>query len=150
MPTGNDLTRLRLADQLCFALYATSHAFTKAYKKLLDPLGLTYPQYLVMLVLWEEDALTVKEIGNRLQLDSGTLTPLLKRLDGAGLVTRTRDPGDERQVRVSLTEVGRSLKSRAETIPLQLGSAIGAPLCDIVALRDQLKDVREKLLAAAE
>src|SRR4030095_8240519 len=94
---------LRLDNQICFAVYSTAHAFNRFYKPLLDKLGLTYPQYLVMLVLWEEDGLPVKEIGERLFLDSGTLTPLLKRLEAAGLVKRTRSKEDERQVIVALT-----------------------------------------------
>src|ERR1700733_13776837 len=93
---------LKLDSQLCFALYSTTHALTKAYAPLLERLGLTYPQYLVMLVLWESEGLTVKELGERLQLDSGTLTPLLKRLEAAGLVRRERDRRDERQVRIGL------------------------------------------------
>ncbi|WP_374653908.1 MarR family winged helix-turn-helix transcriptional regulator [Dongia sp.] len=137
--------RLGLAQQLCFALYSTSHAFTRAYKPLLAPLGLTYPQYLVMLVLWEEEDVTVKEIGARLQLDSGTLTPLLKRLDAAGLVTRARDSGDERQVRVLLTEAGHALRARAEEIPKRLAEAIGEPLTAIVALRNQLTEIRDRI-----
>ncbi|MFN3628424.1 MAG: MarR family winged helix-turn-helix transcriptional regulator, partial [Parvibaculum sp.] len=104
---------LHLSQQLCFAVYSTAHAFNHFYKRLLAPLDITYPQYLVMLVLWEGDQLTVKEIGARLQLDSGTLTPLLKRLEGAGLVTRTRDQRDERQVRIGLTATGRALRERA-------------------------------------
>ena len=101
---------LALDAQLCFALYSASLAMTKLYKPLLDRLGLTYPQYLVMLVLWEEDAMSVKEIGERLFLDSGTLTPLLKRLEAAGLVKRTRSTEDERQVIVALTPQGEGLK----------------------------------------
>src|SRR5689334_15846953 len=93
----------RLERQLCFAVYATAHAFTRAYKPLLDKIGLTYPQYLVMLVLWEKGCLPVKTIGEQLDLDSGTLSPLLKRLEQSGLITRLRDPKDERQVIVSLT-----------------------------------------------
>src|SRR5213080_1501934 len=100
---------LRLDNQLCFAVYSTAHAFNRVYKPLLDRLGLTYPQYLVMLVLWEEDGLPVKEFGERLFLDSGTLTPLLKRMETAGLVKRTRSTEDERQVIVALTAQGEAL-----------------------------------------
>jgi DNA-binding MarR family transcriptional regulator len=149
MKLADDKDMLRLSKQLCFALYSTSHAFTRAYKPLLAPLDLTYPQYLVMLVLWEEDDVTVKEIGARLQLDSGTLTPLLKRLDAAGLVSRIRDSGDERQVRVLLTEAGRHLKAKAEGIPKRLAEAIGEPIAEIVALRDQLTEIRDRVGAAA-
>ncbi len=108
---------LLLDKQLCFALYSTSLAMTKAYKPMLDELGLTYPQYLVMLVLWEHEGLTVSELGNRLALDSGTLTPLLKRLESAGLVSRSRDAGDERRVLVALTDKGRKLRQSAVGIP---------------------------------
>ncbi|MBK8159251.1 MAG: MarR family transcriptional regulator [Rhodospirillaceae bacterium] len=150
MKQGDDKDMLRLSKQLCFALYSTSHAFTRAYKPLLAPLDLTYPQYLVMLVLWEADDVTVKEIGARLQLDSGTLTPLLKRLDAAGLVTRIRDSGDERQVRVLLTETGRRLKTRAEGIPKRLAEAIGEPIAEIIALRDQLTEIRDRVGATVD
>src|SRR5438105_12628747 len=104
---------LRLDNQLCFALYSASLAMTKLYKPLLDPLGLTYPQYLAMLVLWERDGITVSELGERLQLDSGTLTPLLKRLESQGLLARERDRADERRVLLQLTPAGRALKARA-------------------------------------
>ena len=100
---------LRLDNQVCFAIYSTAHAFNRVYKPLLDRLGLTYPQYLVMLVLWERDDIAVKEIGERLYLDSGTLTPLLKRLEAADLVKRTRSTADERQVLIALTAKGRAL-----------------------------------------
>src|SRR4051812_31569207 len=111
---------LRLDNQLCFAVYAAAHAFNATYKPLLEPLGLTYPQYLVMLVLWQEDRLTVSRLGDRLGLDSGTLTPLLKRLETAGLVSRLRDAADERQVRITLTAGGRTLKQKAKRIPREL------------------------------
>src|SRR5689334_24429696 len=103
MPKKTAADALSLGHQLCFAIYSTAHAFNRVYKPLLDRLGLTYPQYLVMLVLWERDGLSVKEIGERLFLDSGTLTPLLKRLEVAHLVKRTRSAEDERQVLVALT-----------------------------------------------
>lgn len=150
MKQSHDIDMLQLSQQLCFALYSTSHSFTRAYKPLLEPLGLTYPQYLVMLVLWEVDGVTVKEIGAKLQLDSGTLTPLLKRLDAAGLITRSRDSGDERQVRVALTDAGRTLRARAEGIPKRLGEVIGAPLDEIIALRERLNAIRANMAAAAE
>src|SRR6187200_10539 len=108
---------LALDNQLCFALYSASLAMTKLYKPLLDELGLTYPQYLAMLALWEQDGLMVSEIGDRLSLDSGTLTPLLKRLEAAGLVSRIRDVQDERRVHITLTAAGRKLKARAQKIP---------------------------------
>src|SRR5436190_2142305 len=110
-PIDNDPDQALLLDnQLCFALYSASLAMTKLYKPLLDELGLTYPQYLAMLALWEQDGLMVSELGKRLRLDSGTLTPLLKRMEAAGLVARTRDAQDERRVHISLTASGRRLK----------------------------------------
>src|SRR3954470_15640374 len=116
---------LALDKQLCFALYSASLAMTKIYKPLLAPLGLTYPQYLVMLALWEQDGVTVGALGERLALDSGTLTPLLKRLEVQGLVGRRRDPGDERRVIVSLTPAGRTLKVAARRVPPQVAGATG-------------------------
>src|SRR3954452_20672154 len=108
---------LLLDNQLCFALYSASLAMTKLYKPLLDDLGLTYPQYLVMLALWEQDGLMVSELGERLSLDSGTLTPLLKRLEANGYVARVRDAADERRVHITLTAAGRKLKTRAASVP---------------------------------
>src|SRR6201994_3810823 len=107
---------LRLDNQICFAVYSAAHAFNRVYKPLLDRLGLTYPQYLVMLVLWERDDVPVKEIGEKLFLDSGTLTPLLKRLEAAHLVKRTRSSEDERQVLVALTAQGTGLRDKAKTV----------------------------------
>lgn len=112
--------QLRLDQMLCFAIYACSREMTKLYRPLLDEVGLTYPQYLVMLVLWEERSATVKHLGERLYLDSGTLTPLLKRLEQAGLVSRARSRDDERVVVISLTEQGEALKQRANNIPHEL------------------------------
>src|SRR5947209_6616566 len=111
---------LMLGDQLCFAVYSTAHAFNRFYKPLLERLGLTYPQYLVMLVLWERDGVAVKDIGERLFLDSGTLTPLLKRMEQAGLVKRTRSSEDERQVLVALTAQGQALKDKARAVPMSI------------------------------
>src|SRR3954451_3833118 len=116
---------LKLDQQLCFAVYAAGHALTAAYKSLLDPLGLSYPQYLVLLALWERDGLSVKEIGARLELDSGTLTPLLKRLEGGGHLSRQRVPGNERQLRVELTEAGRGLRERIGAVRAQIVCALG-------------------------
>jgi DNA-binding MarR family transcriptional regulator len=104
---------LGLDQQLCFSVYAAAHAFTAAYKPLLDPLGLTYPQYLVLVVLWERDGMMVKEIAARLHLDSGTLSPILKRLEGGGFIRRIRAPENERQLRIELTEKGRALREKA-------------------------------------
>jgi DNA-binding MarR family transcriptional regulator len=141
---------LKLANQLCFAAYSASHAFTRVYKPLLDGLGLTYPQYLVMLVLWEADDQTVKAIGAQLFLDSGTLTPLLKRLETAGLVRRSRDRTDERLVRIALTPAGAALREQAETIPVALACAIGRPVAEIAQLKDALLGLRDALLKSAE
>jgi DNA-binding MarR family transcriptional regulator len=136
---------LKLDSQLCFALYSTSHALTKAYQPLLERVGLTYPQYLAMLVLWETDGVTVKELGERLRLDSGTLTPLLKRLETAGLVRRERDKRDERQVRIRLTEAGIALKAEAGAVPQGIACAIGLPLERILALKAELEALRAAL-----
>lgn len=141
---------LPLADNLCFAVYSTALAFNGVYKPVLDALQLTYPQYLVMLVLWERDGVPVKEIGRRLHLDSGTLTPLLKRLEIAGYVARARNPEDERQLLVTLTAAGRELSQRAGAIPAGIGAACGLSLQDMVALRDQLTQLRDKLNAVTE
>jgi DNA-binding MarR family transcriptional regulator len=141
---------LVLENQFCFALYSASHAMTKAYKPLLDRLGLTYPQYLVMLVLWEQDAILVKDIGARLFLDSGTLTPLLKRLEANGLVTRNRDPQDERQVRISLRAEGRALRAAATAIPAQLLCASGQEAVTLSRLRAELSSVRDDLFKSVD
>lgn len=136
---------LALSNQLCFAFYSVSHAFSRAYRQFLDPLGLTYPQYVVLLVLWEQDGLTVREIGDRLFLDSGTLTPLLKRLEAAGHIRRARDKQDERQVRISLTETGRALRDKAEEIPNQVGCVLGLPIDELRALTEQVAKLRSRL-----
>ncbi|MGW6796251.1 MarR family winged helix-turn-helix transcriptional regulator [Streptomyces chartreusis] len=120
-PTGS----LRLDDQLCFALYAASRAVTARYRPLLDELGLTYPQYLVMLVLWERDSISVRDLGTSLQLESSTLSPLLKRLETGGLLRRERRRDDERSVAIRLTEAGAELHDRATTVPLAIGDAMG-------------------------
>ncbi len=136
---------LQLDQQLCFALYASSLAMTKLYKPLLEPLGLTYPQYLVMLVLWERDGITVSDVGERLTLDSGTLTPLLKRLQTSGLLARTRDTADERRVLVKLTSAGRALKSRAMKVPPQVACATACSLDELAALTVRLKLLRDDI-----
>jgi DNA-binding MarR family transcriptional regulator len=138
---------LRLDNQLCFALYSASLAMTKLYKPLLDELGLTYPQYLVMLVLWERDGLTVSGLGERLSLDSGTLTPLVKRLEAAGLVTRIRDVEDERRVHVTLTAAGRRMKQRALKIPGCVMEATQCTLPEVIRLTRELRDLRGRLAA---
>jgi DNA-binding MarR family transcriptional regulator len=138
---------LQLDNQLCFALYSASLAMTKLYKPLLTELGLTYPQYLAMLVLWERDGLMVSELGERLFLDSGTLTPLLKRLEAAGLIARIRALDDERRVHVTLTATGRKLKARAAKIPACVAGAVQCPLPDIVSLTRQVQALRQRLTA---
>ena len=138
---------LKLDNQLCFALYAASLAMTKLYKPLLDELGLTYPQYLVMLVLWERDGLAVSELGRRLSLDSGTLTPLLKRLEAAGLVSRLRAVDDERRVHIHLSAAGRRLKARAAKVPACILAATQCPLPEVVRLTQELHRLRERLAA---
>ena len=143
-PAGNPA--LLLDNQLCFALYSTSLAMTKIYKPLLAPLGLTYPQYLAMLVLWEQDGVMVSELGERLYLDSGTLTPLLKRLEATGLIARLRDVADERRVRVTLTSAGRKLKARAAAIPACVVSAAGCSPSDLASLMRQVQALRLKLV----
>jgi len=140
---------LALDRQLCFALYGATLAMTKLYRPLLQPLGLTYPQYLVMLQLWQQDGLTVSALGDQLGLDSGTLTPLLKRLQAAGNVTRQRDAGDERRVLIALTAQGRALRAQAELIPHRVGAAIGCSLAEMGALRTQLQQIRQRLTTAA-
>lgn len=136
---------LLLDNQLCFALYAASLTMTKLYKPRLDRLGLTYPQYLVMLVLWEADGLGVGELGERLQLDSGTLTPLLKRLEAAGLVRRERCTADERRVVVHLTPAGRALRRRAAPLPREVACATQCSLDEIADLRRKLHQLRRRL-----
>ena len=121
---------------LCFALYSASLAMTKLYQSRLKPLGLTYPQYLVLLVLWETQPLSVGDLGRRLYLDSGTLTPLLKRMEQAGLVTRARDPLDERRVLIGLTPSGKAMKAKAAHVPTTL--AAGRSVEDLDALKDQV------------
>jgi MarR family transcriptional regulator, organic hydroperoxide resistance regulator len=141
---------LALDRQLCFALYSASLAMTKVYKPLLAPLGLTYPQYLVMLALWEADAQSVSALGDRLALDSGTLTPLLKRLEAQGRLSRERDVEDERRVIVRLTPAGRQLKARARSIPQEIGRASGCELSEIIDLTRQLTGVRDALARRIE
>ena len=139
---------LLLGNQLCFAVYSTAHAFNRFYKPLLDRLGLTYPQYLVMLVLWEQDGLPVKEIGERLFLDSGTLTPLLKRMEAAGLVTIAFSTEDERLVIVALTAKGEGLRERARNLPLSILAASECSVAELAALKKEVETLRDRLNAA--
>ncbi|MET0379999.1 MAG: MarR family transcriptional regulator [Spongiibacteraceae bacterium] len=136
---------LRLENQLCFALYATTNRMTRLYQPLLAELGITYPQYLVLLVLWEQAPRSVGAIGQELDLDSGTLTPLLKRLETAGFVTRIRDTADERRVIISLTEAGAQLRERAAEIPGQLACRVQLSRAEAIALREQLKQLQRAL-----
>jgi DNA-binding MarR family transcriptional regulator len=132
----------RLDHQLCFALYSSSLLMTKMYKPLLAPLGLTYPQYLALLVLWETDSIGVGELGERLFLDSGTLTPLLKRMESAGLLVRTRAADDERRVIVSLSASGRALRRKAAQVPQHVARASGCKVSEIIELTAQLHALR--------
>ncbi|PPU77078.1 MarR family transcriptional regulator [Xanthomonas cucurbitae] len=136
---------LQLDNQLCFALYSANLAMHKRYRVLLKALDLTYPQYLVMLVLWETDGRSVSEIGERLYLDSATLTPLLKRLQAAGLVTRTRAASDERQVIIALTDAGRALRSKAGGVPEQVFCASACTLDELRQLKHDLEKLRTGL-----
>src|ERR1700759_3507233 len=140
---------LRLDNQICFSVYFASPALNRVYKPLLDRLGLTYPQYLVMLVLWERDGVSVKEIGERLFLDSGTLTPLLKRLEAAGLLKRNRSSEDERQVLIALTAQGLALKEKARSVPLSILEASSCSVAELSAARDEIIALRDRLNAAA-
>ena len=145
---NGDQPGLKLANQLCFAIYSAAHAFNSVYNPLLDAIDLTYPQYLVMLVLWERDGRTVKEIGEQLYLDSGTLTPLLKRMESAGFVRRVRDSEDERQVRITLTSQGSSLRNNAAKIPAAIGCALGSAARDMEKVRDDVVALRDALNAS--
>jgi MarR family transcriptional regulator, organic hydroperoxide resistance regulator len=138
---------LRLDNQICFAVYSAAHAFNRVYKPLLDRLGLTYPQYLVMLVLWERDDVPVKDIGEKLFLDSGTLTPLLKRLEAAHLVKRTRSREDERQVLIALTPQGHALKDKARAVPQSILAASDCSVSELVTMKDEIVALRDRLNA---
>jgi len=147
MGKQTDQTRI-LGNQLCFAVYSTAHAFNRIYKPFLDPLGLTYPQYLVMLVLWDEDEVTVKDLGQRLHLDSGTLTPLLKRLEANGLITRRRSATDERRVVIALTEAGHALNAKAADIPREMLCATGLDVPSLLDLKNEMVALRDRMLAS--
>lgn len=138
---------LALPDMICFALYSATHAMQHVYKPLLDDLGLTYPQYLVLTALWEHDGQTVSTLGRQVQLESNTLTPLLKRLEERGFVSRARGQRDERQVNISLTEAGRALRSRAAHIPACVLERSGLSVEELSALRDQIIALRDHLRA---
>ena len=146
MPNKTDVM-LQLDNQLCFALYSTSLAMTKVYKPYLDELDLTYPQYLAMLALWERDGLMVSELSERLHLDSGTLTPLLKRLEASGFITRIRAVEDERRVHITLTAAGRKVKAKAAKIPACILSASQCSVDELIALTQQVQALRQRLVA---
>ena len=140
-----DASILELDNQLCFLIYSTNLALHQLYRKLLSPLGLTYPQYLVMLVLWEKDQLTVSEIGSRLFLESSTLTPLLKKLEHLGLLSRKRSTQDERQVIITLSPQGQELKQQALDIPHQIAQASACNLDELMQLKEQLETLRTNI-----
>ena len=135
-----------LEELVCFAVYSAGHAFNRVYQPLLEQIGLTYPQYLVMIALWSKDDQTVGELGERLFLESSTLTPLLKRLEATGYLNRTRDPADERQVRIRLTSAGRALQKKAREIPRCILEATGLSLADLRRLQRQISAIRQNLL----
>jgi DNA-binding MarR family transcriptional regulator len=139
---------LLLGNQICFAVYSTAHAFNRVYKPLLDKLGLTYPQYLVMMVLWERDGVPLKDIGEKLFLDSGTLTPLLKRMEAADLVKRTRSTEDERQVLIALTPQGHALREKARAVPEGILASSACSVGELFAIKNELVALRDKLNAA--
>ena len=138
---------LRLDNQICFAVYSTAHAFNRVCKPLLDRLGLTYPQYLVMLALWERDDVPVKDLGERLFLDSGTLTPLLKRLEAAELIRRTRSTEDERVVLIALTARGHALRDKAKAVPQSILAASACSVSELLAIKDEIVSLRDRLNA---
>jgi MarR family transcriptional regulator, organic hydroperoxide resistance regulator len=139
---------LPLPHMICFALYSATHAMQRAYKPLLDALGLTYPQYLVLVALWDDDGQTVGQLAQAMQLESNTLTPLLKRLAAQGLISRTRDTKDERQVRISLTPTGQNMQAQAAHISACIHEKTAMSLGALTALRDQINSLRDQLLQA--
>lgn len=136
---------LKIDNQLCFALYASSKALIKIYKPLLDELGITYTQYITLLVLWEQDNITVKELGSKLYLDSGTLTPLLKKLETLGIIHRERDPKDERNVFVKLTPKGMGMKDEALEIPQKAFCSTGLTIDEAAALKQKLNELLKNM-----
>jgi DNA-binding MarR family transcriptional regulator len=147
--TDKSPTSPLLEDLVCFAVYSAGHAFNRVYKPLLDELGLTYPQYLVMVSLWDKDDQTVGELGELLFLESSTLTPLLKRLEAAGYLTRSRDLSDERQVRIRLTNAGKALQRKARDIPRCILEATGLSIADLRRLQRDVSNLRQNLLKSA-
>ncbi|MFT5782595.1 MAG: DNA-binding MarR family transcriptional regulator [Pseudomonas sp.] len=145
MSNATPCAQLRLDNQLCFALHSTSLLMTKAYKPLLQALNLTYPQYLAMLVLWEGDGITVGEVSQRLLTDPGSVTPLLKRLEAEGLLSRTRSQSDERVVELRLTDKGRALQLQAQDLPSCIAKATEQSLEQLMVLKDELIALRSSL-----
>lgn len=139
---------LALSDMICFALYSANHAMSRVYAPLLADLGLTYPQFLVLMSLWAEDGQTVGALGRALQLETNTLTPLLKRLESQGLVARRRDEADERQVRITLTDAGRALQTRADGLAACIFDRCGIEAAELAQLRDQITALRDRLRQA--
>ncbi len=145
--TSNDkVDAAKLDDFICFAIYSANHALNRVYKPLLDAVGLTYTQYIAMISLWQQDDQTVGSLGEKLFLESSTLTPVLKRLEGLGLIARTRDKSDERQVRVQLTAAGRALQEQARTIPPCILEASGLEAHDLTRLKAEIATLRSSLL----
>lgn len=140
-----DCQNLKLENQLCFLIYSTNLALNQLYRKLLTPLGITYPQYLVMLVLWEKDEITVSEIGSKLFLESSTLTPILKKLEALQLLNRTRSKEDERQVIITLSEKGKKLREQAVNIPTHILEASSCDTATLLGLKDQLTQLRTNI-----
>ncbi|WP_406904668.1 MarR family winged helix-turn-helix transcriptional regulator [Acinetobacter baumannii] len=140
-----DCQNLKLENQLCFLIYSTNLALNQLYRKLLTPLGITYPQYLVMLVLWEKDEITVSEIGSKLFLESSTLTPILKKLEVLQLLNRTRSKEDERQVIITLSQKGKKLKEQAVNIPTHILEASSCDTATLLGLKDQLTQLRTNI-----
>lgn len=149
-PTPSITPQLALDDALCFALYTASRAVTHLYRPLLEEVGLTYPQYVVMLALWEQDGVPVKTLGDVLHLDYGTLSPLLKRLEARGLIRRERRPDDERLVTISLTERGKELRTQAACIPDTITAGMGLNKSEFAALNDTLRRLTAAVTAASE
>ncbi|AWM92492.1 MarR family transcriptional regulator [Pseudomonas sp. 31-12] len=135
-----------LNEFLCFTIYSTGHALTQFYRPILEAIGLTYPQYLLMVALWAKDDQIIKDLGSKLFLESSTLTPLVKRLESAGFITRCRDPKDERQVRVKLTDKGRALKSEALKVPGCIQSAVGMNIEKVMEIQAAVAGIRDRLI----
>jgi MarR family transcriptional regulator, organic hydroperoxide resistance regulator len=146
MQADDNTSLLRLDKQVCFALYSSSLAMSKLYRKVLKPLKLTYSQYLVMLILWQEDQQSVTSIGDQLYLDSATLTPLLKRMEAAELILRQRSEHDERHVNISLTAAGKALKEKAKAVPELVLCSTSCELGMLIDLKEQLEQLRNKIL----